>query len=63
MLVKYFAAGLRNRERCFWVTAEPINCARAIRLRVRADKQVLGIRRRSLVVVHTSRELQALVVR
>ena len=29
VLVKYFAAGLRNRERCFWVTAEPINCARA----------------------------------
>ena len=29
VLVKYFAAGLRNRERCFWVTAEPINSARA----------------------------------
>ncbi len=29
VLVKYFAAGLRNRERCFWVTAEPLNAARA----------------------------------
>ena len=29
LLVKYFAAGLRNRERCFWVTAEPVNSARA----------------------------------
>lgn len=29
LLVKYFAAGLRNRERCFWVTAEPLNAARA----------------------------------
>jgi two-component system, LuxR family, sensor kinase FixL len=28
-LVKYFAAGLRNRERCYWVTAEPVNAGRA----------------------------------
>lgn len=29
VLVGYFAAGLRNRERCIWVVAEPMTSARA----------------------------------
>ena len=38
VLVKYFAAGLRSRERCFWVTAEPLTPARA-----RAALQKAGV--------------------
>src|ERR1700730_17470943 len=29
VLVPYFAAGLRNNERCIWVTAEPLDAAGA----------------------------------
>jgi hypothetical protein len=28
-LVPYFAAGLRNRERCIWITAEPLSAGEA----------------------------------
>jgi hypothetical protein len=28
-LVPYFVAGLRNRERCIWITAEPLSAAEA----------------------------------
>lgn len=38
VLVKYFAAGLRNRERCIWVTAEPLNAPHA-----RAALQKAGV--------------------
>ena len=29
VLVPYFAAGLRNRERCIWIAAEPLDAAAA----------------------------------
>jgi hypothetical protein len=31
VLVPYFAAGLRNRERCIWIVAEPLHAAEAKR--------------------------------
>jgi hypothetical protein len=37
-LVRYFAAGLRNRERCLWIAAEPVNAGRA-----RAALQKAGV--------------------
>lgn len=33
-LVPYFSAGLRNNERCIWITAEPL-CAEAAKLELR----------------------------
>ena len=38
VLVPYFLAGLRGNERCLWITAEPLNAARA-----RAELQNAGL--------------------
>jgi hypothetical protein len=40
VLVPYFAAGLRSRERCIWIAAEPLDAAEAKRALRRAGVDV-----------------------
>ena len=50
-LVKYFVAGLRNRERCFWITAEPMNAARARAALQEADVDVAAEEHNGALVI------------
>lgn len=50
-LVPYFAAGLRRRERCLWITAEPLDAASARNELQKAGLDVeAAVREGSLVV-------------
>ena len=55
VLVKYFAAGLRNRERCFWVTAEPIKSARARSALQKAGFDVAAEEHNGALVIRATR--------
>lgn len=50
-LVPYFAAGLRNRERCIWITAKPLIAADAkLELQKAGIDAEAAIREGSLIV-------------
>ncbi|MBV8030018.1 MAG: MEDS domain-containing protein [Betaproteobacteria bacterium] len=50
-LVPYFAAGLRNNERCIWITAEPLSATDAKEALVRHDPAATAaLRAESLIV-------------
>jgi hypothetical protein len=50
-LVPYFAAGLRNKERCLWITAEPLDAAGAkAELRKAGLDAQAAVREGSLVI-------------
>jgi len=54
-LVPYFAAGLRNRERCIWITAEPLYAEQAKRELRNAGLNVdAAVRKEALAVMDYS---------